>query len=756
MSAPEISIPSFRAGFRVEVVDGEGAFLLSENGHTFLRGQVYCALAELIDGARPADAIVDALIGRARTADVYYALYQLAEQGYIVEADGIGAQTPEHAAFWDLLELDPLTAARRTATATVSIMALGDVEADPLSAALTALNVSTGDNGEFAAVLTDDYGRAELRDVNAAALKAGRSWLLVKPIGAVVWIGPVFRPGRSACWECLAQRLATNRQVESYLHTTNGPTPTVRVARAGIPASEETAIQLAALEVTRAIVGDDVVEADATLVTLDLRTVETQRHVVVRRPQCPACNPASLEQPRKVLPVTRRPRPVQFARDGGYREIPPERTYERFEHHVSPISGVVSELRRASAGEDAAIHVYSANHNPAVRHPHLDLLRKGLRTNSAGKGKTDAQARTSALCEALERYCGIFQGDEARERASFDTLGELAIHPNRCMLFSESQYEHRDEWNAARSSFQHVPEPLDESAEIDWSPAWSLTEQRFKYLPTGYCYYGHHSSGDDRFFRADSNGCAAGNSLEEAILQAFLELVERDSVALWWYNRVRRPGVDLESFDDPYVHDLKQCYSARGRDLWVLDITSDLAIPAYAAVAVRSASEREEILVGFGAHFDSRIGVLRALTELNQFLLAVDNSAEVSLPEVARRYDPDLFRWFDHATIESQPYLSPLESPPIQPREHQLRFGIDIRADVERCQCSVEAKGMELLVLDQTRPDIGLPVVKVFVPGLRHFWARFAPGRLYDVPVTMGWRDEPVPPAELNPFPMFV
>ena len=40
-----------------------------------------------------------------------------------------------------------------------------------------------------------------------------------------------------------------------------------------------------------------------------------------------------------------------------------------------------------------------------------------------------------------------------------------------------------------------------------------------------------------------------------------------------------------------------------------------------------------------------------------------------------------------------------------------------------------------MLVLNQTRPDIGLPVVKVIIPGLRHFWSRFGAGRLYDVPV---------------------
>jgi len=57
---------------------------------------------------------------------------------------------------------------------------------------------------------------------------------------------------------------------------------------------------------------------------------------------------------------------------------------------------------------------------------------------------------------------------------------------------------------------------------------------------------------------ADSNGCAAGNTLEEAIVQGFLELVERDAYAIWWYNRLQRPEVDLSQFNDSYLRDL-QC-----------------------------------------------------------------------------------------------------------------------------------------------------------------------------------------------------
>jgi ribosomal protein S12 methylthiotransferase accessory factor len=65
---------------------------------------------------------------------------------------------------------------------------------------------------------------------------------------------------------------------------------------------------------------------------------------------------------------------------------------------------------------------------------------------------------------------------------------------------------------------------------------------------------------------------------------------------------------------------------------------------------------------------------------------------------------------------------------------------------------AVEREGLDFLVLDQTRPDIEVPVVRVIVPGMRHFYRRFAPGRLYDVPVKLGWRDRLLPESELNPI----
>jgi oxazoline/thiazoline synthase len=35
---------------------------------------------------------------------------------------------------------------------------------------------------------------------------------------------------------------------------------------------------------------------------------------------------------------------------------------------------------------------------------------------------------------------------------------------------------------------------------------------------------------------------------------------------------------------------------------------------------------------------------------------------------------------------------------------------------------------------------------------MRHFYRRFGPGRLYDVPVKLGWLDRPLLETELNPL----
>ena len=62
----------------------------------------------------------------------------------------------------------------------------------------------------------------------------------------------------------------------------------------------------------------------------------------------------------------------------------------------------------------------------------------------------------------------------------------------------------------------------------------------------------------------------------------------------------------------------------------------------------------------------------------------------------------------------------------------------------------VEQNQMDMLVLDQTRSDVGLPVVKVILPGMRQIWPRFGPGRLYDIPLSLGWTQRALNEKQLN------
>jgi ribosomal protein S12 methylthiotransferase accessory factor len=115
-----------------------------------------------------------------------------------------------------------------------------------------------------------------------------------------------------------------------------------------------------------------------------------------------------------------------------------------------------------------------------------------------------------------------------------------------------------------------------------------------------------------------------------------------------------------------------------------------------------------------------------------------------------------LHRWLNEATLADQPYLAPGPCGAKRYADFPFRATGDIGEDIRACAQLLARRDMEVFVLDQTRPDIGVPVMKVIVPGLRHFRARFAPGRLYTAPVEAGWLGQPRRETELNPICFFL
>jgi len=724
----------FAPNFTAYVMPPDVVCLYSEDRKFFLHGELYCALAsEIAKGGKNAKSLIGSLQKQFPSDRIEEALKRLIERRYVTAAayDSAGAV----AGYWASLGLPPDVAEKNLGNCKVRVESFDVAGAKELTAALGELGVRVVQRSQDLTVtLVNDYLERRLAELNQQRVTDKSPWLLVQPSGIFPLVGPVFKPGETACWTCLFDRMIRNREIKGFLD--RGAARPVAISPLVRNTLGQGAIQFAAIEIAKAIASGFRTDLSNHIASFDLMGATIAKHYVAHRPQCPTCGSKKLQNPRRA------PQSIELAEgnklvmtSGGYRTVSSRTTVARFRKHVSPLTGVVTRLERIEADLPMNTNFF-AQHNFSAPAHSVDQLRSGLTGGSFGKGSTAEQSEASALMEAIERYSGIFQGDEIRVTRRFtDFEPGDAILPNDVQLFSQAQFETR---HIPQPDGSHpVPHPLETSDKTEWSPAWSLRDRRFRYLPTGLLYFFY------RGFHTDSNGCAAGNTREEAIVQGFLELVERDAYAIWWYNRSQRAELDLSQFDDTYVRDMRSQFAEAGRKIWVLDVTSDIGIPTYVAIMHWMQDGQENIEFGSGAHFDRRIALLRALTELSQFL-------SIGMMGGASGEKPSL----DGVTplkLENYPFLIPSANPLLPPAAG-LTVHDNTRDQVNACVEIASRAGMDFLVLDQTRPDVEVPVVRVIVPGMRHFYKRFGPGRLYDVPVKLGLLDRPLPEDDMTPF----
>ncbi|NET57934.1 MAG: TOMM precursor leader peptide-binding protein [Symploca sp. SIO2E6] len=789
-------------------------FLLSEEQDLVITDPVQVALLTQIDGNRDLQSLYEQLDGKITIEAIADALEELDFAGILTERDGeMGRWEKERVRDYRLV-LPPTPESPSDRYISIETIGLSNeitqtfanvlqenaiaVCSDPVGIIPDHKNFSASGASSVPAsvtrdvqpdtisdpllrvVIVNDYLADELAVINQQALASKTPWLLVKPVGAILWIGPLFEPQKTACWECLAQRLRGNRPVREYLQRHYQLKEIQGNIDSDLPSSKYLAASLTADAIAKWLHWGENPAVGNNIVTFDSRSLTIENHPVTKRPQCPTCG-VETDTGRRGRgdagtrgrgdgenwyhntdghpPLKLQPRCKTCFSNNGHRIASPEQLLQRLTPYISPISGVIRSFAKFDSGDDAPVHTYISRHEFRCLFDDLSLLQDNLRGRSAGKGTTDVQAKASAFCEAIERYCGVYQGNEPTRRDRYRELGELAILPNHCLLFSEHQYQNREQLNRdCIHYFQYIPEPFDPEQAIDWTPVWSLTEKRSKWLPTAYCYHGYPVT-KPAYCWADTNGTSAGNAIEEAIFQGMMELVERDAVAIWWYNRLRMPGVDLDSFAHPYIRHLQEYFDHLERDVWVLDVSHDLGIPVFVALSRRRNAPAEDILFGAGAHLDPQIAILRSLTEVNQSLPAVsvyDGNCTV-YPPIQTDSDRAVLSWWTTATIANQPYLLPHpHHPQKQARDYPQLWSEDILEDIQWCQQQIERAGLELLVLDQTRPDIDLNVVKVIIPGLRHFWRRLAWGRLYEVPVKLNLQQTTLTESALNPIPLFL
>jgi ribosomal protein S12 methylthiotransferase accessory factor len=225
-------------------------------------------------------------------------------------------------------------------------------------------------------------------------------------------------------------------------------------------------------------------------------------------------------------------------------------------------------------------------------------------------------------------------------------------------------------------------------------------------------------------FVASSNGLASGNHRMEAISHALCEVIERDATTLWALSGPRgmaETRVNLDSIGPGRARDLLDRYRRADIAVAVWEITSDVGVPAFCcSIADRSPTPMRHMAVsrGMGCHPSAEVALLRALTEAAQSRLTVIAGSRDDLGDA--RYD----RSSDEADrarrlIGDGPTLRPFSS---VPSWNGASIDEDVAWQLGRL---VQAGLDQVLVVDLTRADFQIPVVRVLVPGME---------ALYDAP----------------------
>ena len=204
----------FAPNFAAYVLPPGVVCLYSEDRKFFLHGELYCAVAAAIGkNGKAAPKIVQQLSKSFPADKIEEAINRLLERRYVV-AGTSQAFDGAVAGYWASLGLPPKIAEQNLRNCPVRIEAIDVKGAKELAAALSKLGVQIAKRSPTLTItLVNDYLDRRLAEMNRQRVDDKAAWLLVQPSGVFPLVGPVFKPGESACWNCLFDRMIRNREI---------------------------------------------------------------------------------------------------------------------------------------------------------------------------------------------------------------------------------------------------------------------------------------------------------------------------------------------------------------------------------------------------------------------------------------------------------------------------------------------------------------------------------------------------------------
>lgn len=378
---------------------------------------------------------------------------------------------------------------------------------------------------------------------------------------------------------------------------------------------------------------------------------------------------------------------IKGYKKGTHRAVPPEETLYRIEPKL-PAAGV-TRVADITGLDRIGIPVFSS-----IR----PMAEGGAISVYNGKGTTPEEARVSAMMEAIERYAA-------------------EVGPRELLIARYAQLSEKE--NVLNPKELILPGYVKavEDLAIPWVTGYDLIADEELYVPANAVFHPLPSRYDRvRLFRTNTNGLAGGNELEEAIFHGLAEVIERDAWSLVEITRNTGPQVKIEGGE---IRELIDRFWKAEVSVLIRDITSDLGIPTFAAVSDDLMLRDPGLLtIGMGTHTDAGVAVKRAITEVAQSRLTQIHGAreDTVTADLKRRMGYDWVRkmnthWFESAEIE--------EFERVDAASFQTD---DFLEDIQHTVAHLKRAGLQrVIVVDLTREEIGVPVVRVIVPGLEMY-----------------------------------
>lgn len=356
---------------------------------------------------------------------------------------------------------------------------------------------------------------------------------------------------------------------------------------------------------------------------------------------------------------------------------------------------------------------------------------------AAGRGQNRESAEIAAQCEALERACLISQGASDPRISTLEALDKPPIDAKLLWKFSASQM-HNYNANMQSNARLGCGYPVDKrwllgrhwlNGSLVALPATATLfhEERFLGLPP---------------VLSSSSGTAVRDTLERAADHAVMELMERDCVAIWWYNQLVPARLSASRSASALPQTLRTWLGERQRLIWHLALPSDLPVPT--VVALSAAPDGTQPAIGAAASLDLDGAVTSATLEMLQCEIALTHMRQAQAAKDPPP-PPPLLTWSDETNALKTAYLTGNAGDPV-----------DADTDMATLKRALTESGIDIYIADLTLEAFGAPVVRAVSPQLRDWLPRFAPGRLYEVPVALGLRSAPLAEEDLNPVPFVI